>query len=295
MKFHWILNEMGTDKANPYECYYESLSLLFVLLEERLFNFLFGRLWLSAVSLDLNIPHYSSIQISKEPNLITDRQLLRLLSVYWNTQLTSTWTDVRKINKSLIFKNCQISLTSFAKLDQKWAHNLNGQRPQPLSLKIAKIRPQISHKSLCLADLKNGDIIFSHWRLKTKSFRTNLWHFLSKIFDILRIGPEKVFQPWEQRPRPFDEDWVWLDPRFAQISVSFSRPKVATSLKFDGIQQWVRQWGCQHDAKNWIEVTNFCDFELLSTKFCVWWELLTWTPPSSVGSSQTLHSSQVNS
>ena len=75
MKFHWILNEMGTDKANPYECYYESLSLLFVLLGERLFNFLFGRLWLSAVSLDLNIPHYSSIQISKEPNLITDRQL----------------------------------------------------------------------------------------------------------------------------------------------------------------------------------------------------------------------------
>ena len=49
--------------------------LLFVLLGERLFNFLFGRLWLSAVSLDLNIPHYSSIQISKEPNLIIDRQL----------------------------------------------------------------------------------------------------------------------------------------------------------------------------------------------------------------------------
>ena len=84
---------MGTDKANPYECYYESLSLLFVLLEERLFNFLFGRLWLSAVSLDLNIPHYSSIQISKEPNLITDRQLLRLIVIYMPTFHKIDWTN----------------------------------------------------------------------------------------------------------------------------------------------------------------------------------------------------------
>ena len=147
----------------------------------------------------------------------------------WIRQLTSTWTDVRKINKSLIFKNCQISLTSFAKLDQKWAHNLNGQRPQPLSLKIAKIRPQISHKSLCFADRKNGDIFLNN------DWRPSLF---AQICELYLASTSKNSTFW---PRILSNIVTRLDSEVLMVTTKLKRdPKTQISVSIFDI--WPGFW-----------------------------------------------------
>ena len=209
-------------------------------------------------------------------------------------------------------QNCQISLASFVILNQKWFPNLQRQRPQSL------------HKPLCVSPgRKNGDLSHQkmnqslaknptpkhHWGTvhplnadwyrgpskngpksppKHRSLVTTIFHNFCVTKNVAKMSPK------------FNANWPRGPSKRTQITsiehIFNFRIKVCTNFcvnlptKLELMNS--TSWLWTNFAPNF---PSFGHASIKAQKFCVWWKFSTWTLPSSVGSSQTLHLSHVDS